>query len=72
MDILGQSEMDKFLYIVRDNLVGKYYGIISFYRNEVISMIGIYKITNTLNGHSYIGLSCHIERRWQEHKLPYN
>lgn len=35
-------------------------------------MIGIYKITNILNGHSYIGLSCRIEHRWQEHKLPYN
>ena len=31
-------------------------------------MIGIYKITNKLNGKSYIGQSIHIEKRWQEHK----
>ena len=31
-------------------------------------MIGIYKITNKLNGKSYIGQSIHTERRWQEHK----
>lgn len=30
-------------------------------------MIGIYKITNLLNGKVYIGQSIHIERRWQEH-----
>ena len=30
-------------------------------------MIGIYKITNQLNGHSYIGQSIHIEQRWEEH-----
>ena len=35
-------------------------------------MIGIYKITNNLNGHSYIGQSIHIEHRWQEHKSQYN
>ena len=29
--------------------------------------IGIYKITNKLNGKAYIGQSIHIERRWQEH-----
>ena len=33
-------------------------------------MIGIYKITNLINGKSYVGQSIHIERRWQEHKLP--
>lgn len=33
-------------------------------------MMGIYKITNQINGKSYIGQSVHIERRWQEHKLP--
>lgn len=33
-------------------------------------MIGIYKITNLLNGKSYIGQSVHIERRWIEHCLP--
>lgn len=35
-------------------------------------MIGIYKITNQINGHSYIGLSTHIEDRWDYHKNPYN
>ena len=29
---------------------------------------GIYKITNQLNGHAYIGLSIDIERRWKEHR----
>lgn len=32
-------------------------------------MIGIYKITNKLNGHSYIGQSVDIERRWKDHIL---
>ena len=31
-------------------------------------MIGIYKITNKINGKCYIGQSIHIERRWYEHK----
>lgn len=35
-------------------------------------MIGIYKITNKINNHSYIGLSTHIEDRWNYHKNPYN
>lgn len=30
--------------------------------------IGIYKITNLITNKSYIGLSKHIEQRWQEHK----
>lgn len=29
---------------------------------------GIYKITNQLNGKSYIGASIDIQRRWKEHK----
>lgn len=29
---------------------------------------GIYKITNKVNGHSYIGQSIDIERRWSQHK----
>lgn len=35
-------------------------------------MIGIYKITNNINGHGYIGLSTNIEKRWRAHKDPYN
>lgn len=35
-------------------------------------MIGIYKITNKINGHSYIGLSSNIEQRFQYHKTKYN
>lgn len=35
-------------------------------------MIGIYKITNQINGHSYIGLSTHIEDRWVYHQKLYN
>ncbi|MGN0406201.1 MAG: GIY-YIG nuclease family protein [Bariatricus sp.] len=33
-------------------------------------MIGIYKITNKINGNEYIGKSVDIERRWGEHKTP--
>ena len=35
-------------------------------------MIGIYKITNNINNHCYIGQSIHIEKRWQEHQTKYN
>lgn len=31
-------------------------------------MIGIYKITNKINGKSYIGQSIDINKRWKEHK----
>lgn len=31
-------------------------------------MIGIYKITNNINGHSYIGQSVDILRRWRDHR----
>ena len=34
-------------------------------------MIGIYKITNLLNQKSYIGKSNDIDRRWAQHKSPY-
>lgn len=35
-------------------------------------MIGIYKITNILNGDCYIGKSNDIKRRWQQHRTNYN
>lgn len=31
-------------------------------------MTGIYKITNNLNGKSYIGQSIDIKRRWKQHR----
>lgn len=34
-------------------------------------MIGIYKITNNINGRMYIGQSNCIERRFAQHKSPY-
>ena len=34
-------------------------------------MIGIYKITNNINGKIYVGQSISIERRWREHKTEY-
>ena len=34
-------------------------------------MIGIYKITNNINNKSYIGQSTDIERRFAQHKSPY-
>lgn len=34
-------------------------------------MIGIYKITNTLNNKVYIGCSKDIDRRWHEHRTRY-
>ena len=30
-------------------------------------MTGIYKITNKINGHAYIGYAKDIEERWKEH-----
>ncbi len=35
-------------------------------------MIGIYKITNKINGKCYIGQSNDIERRWKEHRNSFN
>lgn len=35
-------------------------------------MVGIYKITNLINGDSYIGRSVNIKRRFMEHKAPKN
>lgn len=34
-------------------------------------MIGIYKITNLINNKVYVGQSIAIERRWTQHKSPY-
>lgn len=34
-------------------------------------MVGIYKITNKINGKSYIGQSVDIKRRFMEHKTPH-
>ena len=31
-------------------------------------MIGIYKITNNINGKCYIGQSINIKQRWKGHK----
>lgn len=31
--------------------------------------VGIYQIINLINGHSYIGQSRQIEKRWQNHKI---
>lgn len=31
-------------------------------------MIGVYKITNNINGKVYIGQSININKRWKEHK----
>lgn len=35
-------------------------------------MIGIYKITNTINGKCYIGQSVNIHKRWNNHMSAYN
>ena len=34
------------------------------------TIIGIYKITNTVTGDFYIGSSKDVKRRWKEHKYP--
>lgn len=35
-------------------------------------MIGIYLVTNKVNGHQYVGQSVDIKRRWTEHTCPSN
>jgi group I intron endonuclease len=53
--------------------VGKYYDIIFLKLiKEIKKMIGIYKIENKLNNHCYIGQSANIQKRWTQHKNPYN
>ena len=47
--------------------MGKNYDIILLCNNGVRKVIGIYKITNKLNGHIYIGLSKNIDERWKKH-----
>lgn len=37
-------------------------------KNEKKTIAGIYKITNVINGHAYIGQSTNIKKRWQGHK----
>lgn len=38
-----------------------------------MKVIGVYKVTNNINGHCYIGSSLDIERRWREHhSKPFN
>lgn len=34
-------------------------------------MTGIYKITNKINGHCYIGQSLNIKKRWEAHKIAF-
>lgn len=45
---------------------------IEFKKNEkeknVKGKMGIYLITNTINGHKYVGQSNNIYRRWKEHR----
>jgi len=33
-------------------------------------MVGIYLITNKINGHQYVGQSVDIKKRWADHKTP--
>lgn len=35
---------------------------------DFLSVSGIYRITNTLNGHTYIGSAENIRRRWNKHR----
>ena len=36
-----------------------------------MAICGIYKITNKINNHAYIGQSIDIARRWEDHKGMY-
>ena len=37
-----------------------------------MNIVGIYKITNKINNHCYIGQSRNIKKRWQDHKIASN
>ncbi len=37
-----------------------------------MKQIGVYKITNTVNGKFYIGASNNIAKRWRSHKRDLN
>ena len=50
------------------NLVGRNHNI-AFTKIKGDNMIGIYKITNKINGKCYIGQSIDVEKRLKEHKL---
>ena len=50
------------------NLVGRNHNI-AFTKIKGDNMIGIYKITNKINGKCYIGQSIDVEKRLREHKL---
>ena len=50
------------------NLVGRNHNI-AFTKIKGDNMIGIYKITNKINGKCYIGQSVDVEKRLREHKL---
>lgn len=50
------------------NLVGRNHNV-AFTKTKGDNMIGIYKITNKMNGKCYIGQSIDVEKRLREHKL---
>lgn len=56
-----------YLYIVGGDLFADQLGMMVL--NEVCGMsVGIYMITNKLDGKKYIGKSVRLHTRWNEHK----
>lgn len=58
---------------MKDNLVGSYITALQDYLQKDKKgdkMVGIYKITNNINGKTYVGQSNNIERRFAQHKSP--